>query len=146
VIRTIRTELSGRASRTLRQGGPNSHSLLQNCDDRSNSEFHFLSCREVKQRYQGLRGCGEDRTLALIECGLRRARSRKAQENQSLNRSICDHRELQAAQQKSSLPLISVCHFRPLRKIAATPCGKMRLLSTDEMRNLVCKGLRSFAR
>jgi hypothetical protein len=54
------------ASGTLRQGGPNGHSLLQNCDDRNNSEFHFLTCREVKQRYQWLRGCGEDLTLALI--------------------------------------------------------------------------------
>jgi hypothetical protein len=67
VIRTIRTELSGRSFQNAPAGrAERSQCLLQNCDDRNNSEFHFLPCREVKQRYQWLRACGEDRTLALI--------------------------------------------------------------------------------
>ena len=66
MIRTIRTELSGRSFQNAPAGRAERSQQLQNCDDRNNSEFHFLPCREVKQRYQGLRGCGEDRMVALI--------------------------------------------------------------------------------
>jgi len=63
VIRTIRTELSGRSFQNAPAGRAERSQQLQNCDDRNNSEFHFLSCREVKQRYQGFAAAAKTERL-----------------------------------------------------------------------------------